>query len=407
MKKSKSPTLAEPIIIRFLNSGLKDCEFSLTHGVTHFFVSDLETISQQPLKKNSHQEAIFVPMSAGGADFDVIVMDGCSEIECSRVMLKEADKPAIDVFHSVSNQIIRVGELALAIRKQGETWHDDVVYYTESTDKGNFGPRGIIDSKSLKKAICVLLALSVLFFFIFFFFNNQKSKVYDVSSILGDKQSDYRFVRGSDSITYVLSLNNADQKWAEQAFVRTPPPSVVKVLDIVAEEERLSRWLTAYWPSVKLLRIKLAEPKNFLLTLSKERGELAPHQREALIVAIKKYLPYIEAVNFNILSDQLLESYAEQGLKKIAVPYNKVHHQESVTFLIQGSINDSQLERVKSFVQDFEARWGVRYVQFVIELKKDWLQGKSFKYGSEGYVKVSPSHWYFPKPLSLESNIND
>ncbi|WP_306461289.1 PrgH/EprH family type III secretion apparatus protein, partial [Pseudomonas fluorescens] len=47
----------------------------------------------------------------------------------------------------------------------------------------------------------------------------------------------------------------------------------------------------------------------------------------------------------------------------------------------------------------FNQQWGERYVHFAIELKDDWLKGKSFQYGPQGYVKMTPSSWYFPKPL--------
>ena len=44
-------------------------------------------------------------------------------------------------------------------------------------------------------------------------------------------------------------------------------------------------------------------------------------------------------------------------------------------------------------------QWGDRYVHFAIELKDDWMKGKSFQYGADGYIKMTPSSWYFPKPL--------
>ena len=87
------------------------------------------------------------------------------------------------------------------------------------------------------------------------------------------------------------------------------------------------------------------------------------------------------------------------GLARQALPFRRHNHPDSVTFVIEGSLDDGELQRARQFVDGYYRQWGSRYVQFATELKDDWLKGKSFKYGNQGYVKMETGHWYFPKPL--------
>lgn len=64
-----------------------------------------------------------------------------------------------------------------------------------------------------------------------------------------------------------------------------------------------------------------------------------------------------------------------------------------------GALDDVEILRARQFVDSYYRTWGGRYVQFAIELKDDWLKGRSFQYGAEGYIKMSLCHWYFPSPL--------
>ncbi|MDI8799794.1 hypothetical protein MJM59_28450, partial [Salmonella enterica subsp. enterica serovar Montevideo] len=42
--------------------------------------------------------------------------------------------------------------------------------------------------------------------------------------------------------------------------------------------------------------------------------------------------------------------------------------------------DDVEILRARQFVDSYYRTWGGRYVQFAIELKDDWLKGRSFQY---------------------------
>jgi len=81
------------------------------------------------------------------------------------------------------------------------------------------------------------------------------------------------------------------------------------------------------------------------------------------------------------------------------LPYHRSAQANSITFTVQGALADTELQAVRDYVSGFYRQWGDRYVHFEIELHDDWLKGKSFQYGPQGYIKMTPSSWYFPKPI--------
>lgn len=50
-------------------------------------------------------------------------------------------------------------------------------------------------------------------------------------------------------------------------------------------------------------------------------------------------------------------------------------------------------------MRSFSHKWGTRRVDFKIALRTDWLKGKSYREGGDGYVLLDHASWYFPQPL--------
>lgn len=401
ISESETVTLSDSIVVRLLNGVMQGCEFTLTTGTTLFIVADAQSIRQQTLEEVDQDSTIFIPMEMGGINFNITV--GGQASGQPQVVLNEIQDQGANALFLTSNQIVNVGSLKLAMRYQDDCWSDGVLEQPSAVKKVDISK--IIEHKPRLWIVGGLVFVAILLgVLVYGYFTSQQRQMSEISLLLGKQQTGYSYILGQDHTTYIFAGNNADKNWAQQALIRTPPSSKVKVLDVLSEEARLRRWLEENWPAVKFQRVRLTQPKQPQLTLSSERGILTPQQQQALTKAVKQYLPYAERIIFSTISDRLVMDEAEQGLKKIAVPYSKINHQGSVTFVIQGTIDDNQLERVKYFVKSFEKGWGSHYIQFSIDLKNDWLKGKSFKYGNQGYVKVSPYHWYFPKPLITEES---
>ncbi|CND83112.1 PrgH/EprH family type III secretion apparatus protein [Yersinia nurmii] len=386
------------IVVRLLNSVLRGCEFVLDSGTTLFIVSERENIHAQSSGTVLPENMIFVPMEQGGVSFEAVVKN--NENEKSSLTLREL-KPDGNIENTVNlNEVIHIGTLDLAARFEHDTWSQDILNHSVAGIKNTPKP---MEKKKGWFWIGVILLLLTLCITVwgYTYFNSQQRKILEISSLLGYKKDQYQYLQGRDKITYILANDEKSMYWAQQALVRNLPSSSVKVVNIPAEELRISLWLNEHWPSLKFHRIYLSNPTEPVVLLSYERGRLDNTQKNRLSELLKKEIPYADSIVFNQMKDSLVAKEAEQGLSKMSIVFSENKNVDSVTFVIRGEMDDSELQRIKTFVQSYYQLWGGQYVQFSIELNNDWLKGKSFKYGDQGYVKVSPSHWYFPKPLSL------
>ncbi|WP_254304275.1 PrgH/EprH family type III secretion apparatus protein [Candidatus Sodalis sp. SoCistrobi] len=95
------------------------------------------------------------------------------------------------------------------------------------------------------------------------------------------------------------------------------------------------------------------------------------------------------------MDDDAVASDAENGLRQLAIGYARVDHPDSVTFVINGALEDGERQRIRRYVEAFKQRWSSNYVQFTVELKDDPIAGKSFSYGQQNFVKPNAGHWCF------------
>ncbi|WP_258089446.1 PrgH/EprH family type III secretion apparatus protein [Serratia liquefaciens] len=395
--ESETKDLPDGVVIRLLSSVLKGCEFTLTAGTTLFIVADEDTAKNNTLEEVEKDNTIFIPMETGGVNFEVIVADDLTSRP--QVTLRKVNDQETENALMLSNNIVEVGALALAMRYSDEGWCDDILLYSPSVEKVIF--HKITQNKSHLWIFAMVATFVLLSIFSYGYINAHNRQMAEISSLLGEQREKYNYILGKDDVTYIFAKNKNDKDWAQQALMRSPLAGSFQVIDIPMEEAKMRSWLQENWPGVKFHRVKLDRPQEPKLLLSEQRGGQVK-QQQVLSAALKKRLTYADNIEFERISDYLVVTEAEQGLKKVAVNYSKSIHQDSVTFVIKGDLEDNELERVKSFVQHFEEIWGDQYIQFSIELRKDWLNGKSFKYGEQGYIKVSPYHWYFPKPLSIK-----
>lgn len=198
---------------------------------------------------------------------------------------------------------------------------------------------------------------------------------------------------------YVSAQNERDTLWARQVLARGDYDKNARVINENEENKRISTWLDTYYPQLAYYRLHFDEPRKPVFWLSRQRNNMSKKEIEVLSQKLRALMPYADSVDITLMDDVAAAGQAEAGLKQQALPYSRRNHKGGVTFVIQGALDDVEILRARQFVDSYYRTWGGRYVQFAIELKDDWLKGRSFQYGAEGYIKMSPGHWYFPSPL--------
>ncbi|MBU4680525.1 PrgH/EprH family type III secretion apparatus protein [Cedecea davisae] len=390
------------LVVRLLNGMLRGCEFTLVSGKTLFIVTDEQAIRQQHNGTLLPDSTIYIPAKESGSNFEILV----PEAEGEPVILREIQEHVVPDRIILSNEIISVGGQKLAWRELEGSFSDTVLFYSceESghadnmpSEPGSFPPK-----KQWWKLLVVIGIVGCVSFAGYTYLTETERQITSVADFLNNSSENYQIIYGNDKVIYVLSDSDKSAQWAIQSMVRIPQPYRTKVLTVEAEELRIGKWIESNWPQVKYHRVKLNDPKQPVLEISTERTKLSVAEKNTFTSALVKNIPYANSIAITQIADKNIKMLAADGLKKMALSFTEINNGNSVTFVIRGAIEDGELERLKEFITRYYQAWGGEYVQFALELKNDWLKGKSYKYGSGGYVKLAPGHWYFPRSLHKE-----
>lgn len=381
-----------PIVVRLLNSPLRGCEFLLQPGKTLFLVGPAAALTEAGQLPELPADALFIPLEQGGVNFEVLI----DRAEPDRVTLRELGDAGVDERPAEFNRPLRIGALELALRPEHLSWSPEVLGH------GQDAPQP--EQKPARRHAAAAVALAVLAVLLlagggYWLWNTPQRQASELNALLGRDSQRFQVLPGRDGVFYVAAANERDSAWARQVLARGDYNRPAQVLSPRQENERVGRWLADHYPHLPYYRLQLDNPRRPQLWVSQQRAALGGPASQALSQRLAEQMPYADAVDIVPVDDAAAASQAETGLSRQALPFTRSEQPNGVTFVIQGSLDDGELLRARRFVDDYYRQWGGRYVQFAIELKDDWLKGKSFKYGNQGYVKMATGHWYFPKPL--------
>ncbi|KVT58151.1 type III secretion system protein PrgH [Burkholderia ubonensis] len=337
-------------------------------------------------------DTLYVPLEEGGVNFELLI----DEPGLERVVLRELSDGASDERPAAFNLPLCVGALALALRPEHLPWSPEVLSYP-----GGAPTAAPIPARRYPWIAITLtsLALILLAGGGYWLWSSPQRQASELNTLLGRDRQRFQILPGRDDVFYVAAANERDSSWARQVIARGDYNRPAQVINPPQENERVARWLADHYPNLAYYRLQLDNMRRPQLWVSRQRAAMNDSARQRLARGLTAIMPYVEGVDIIGMDDATAAHQAEAGLERQALPYTRSDHADGVTFVIQGALDDSELLRARRFVDDYYRQWGGRYVQFAIELKDDWLRGRSFRYGDQGYVKMSPGHWYFPKPL--------
>jgi type III secretion system PrgH/EprH family protein len=437
MSQEYDATKAVPAaVLRLLNGALRGGEFALDAGITLFVVSSPDAFHHDAGQPDFPDNAIFIPCDEGGANFEVEVRpeeDGALSIHLRDLSDFSEQQPY------VANSVRRIGDLDFALCRQGDAWSEEVLTYTgnvslppepslpemELQQHAYPEPDDSVNTKHGGKRIRIISVALVSIFLASALaailwsqsqsqsssapqqttrqaiekadaaLSAQRSQIVESSKLLTGAVGQYRILPGRDGLVYVFAADDRDAAWAQQALSRSAYADKTRIVQNSSERARVVRLLAGTERLLAYYILRLDNPARPELWLSSERAPLDAAARAALAQRMKVLLPYAEEIGIQSLSDSAIEAQAEAGLDRLGVQHKKIEHDSSVTMSIHGELADGELQKIRTFVEAFYQQWGTRYIHFSVEMEDDARKGKSFGYGSGGYVKSAASHWDF------------
>lgn len=385
------------ITLRLLNGGLRGCEFQLAPGKTLFIVKNENDALGEVGAPDLPEDAIYIPMAQGGVNFEVWVDKDLGEEGITvRVLDLAGARDMVCALHS----ICKVGAVEFALKRHMEAWQEKILFYPRVLASPL--PLKITPKKKNPPYLIFLAGALLILALIAYFWKplfNSQHQTAALTALLNGATGKLHVFKGRDNIFYVIADNERDASWARQVLVRNKFSKPTKVATYTEEENRIAQKISDSNPIFAYYALHLQQPDQPKLLFSYERAELNSAAREDLSRKLVQWLPYATKVELIPIADAAVVNQARSGLDRLGISYTQTNKSASTNFTIRGQNEDGSLQKARAFIDDFYRQWGQRYVQFSIELKDDPFKDKSFQYGNQSYIKITPSHWYFPKTL--------
>ncbi|AYN16990.1 hypothetical protein CHR29_18300 [Pseudomonas monteilii] len=392
MVNSMQDSPATQCVLRVFNGPLQGCEFDLAQQRTLFVVGSEAKFCSIEHPLSVPEDAIYIPLAYGGCNFEVLLGDD-DRAECVvRILGDEGVVERPIPFQSLEH----ISELLIAVRPFDEAWRSELLVQGAAVLAGPEPARMpvIVSRRVAVAAVLVIMAGLAMFGW----YASSSTPVSNVEALIAGGNNNMVALYGRDQAIYVFAHSERDAAWGRQVLVRNGY-SATQVMTTEDERYRLESLVSSLAPQLAFHRMDLSDPVVPQLWISRQRSVLSAGLQRRLESALVAVAPYAHEIKIVQRDDDELLHLAEQGLQRLALPFTRHQRADDVTFTVEGSLEDAQLQALGDFVAAFGRQWGARYVHFAIELKDDWLKSKSFQYGPQGYIKMTPSSWYFPKSL--------
>ncbi|STQ90183.1 PrgH/EprH family type III secretion apparatus protein [Iodobacter fluviatilis] len=358
------------------------------------------------------ERTLFVLASAPQINFTLHLDEDLAEDAFSVTVYYSAQHEKIRLKH---NEIQAVGGLQFAIKRSDEPWCDEVL-------QGR-GPQLLVAAAQPSKLACspttgrtawvrrlggfgwglVVLLILLLLGGGALAWNAKLSspKVENIYNILHGSSNAYTVSFGRDQIYTVFAQTERDALWARQALMRSSLHTAWRVTTASDERRRLSPLLEREGIVFFTLRFQAPLQPTILLSSTRMSNDSSTQTRVRSL--LMQVMPYAEQVSMEWHSDLVVAEAAQDSLKRIGLEYHLQQGEKEVGLFSSVYAGDVRLAEFKRVTEAFYATWGDRYIHFNAELRDDWLKDKSFKYGQEGYVRMSPSHWLIGEPVGYSS----
>jgi type III secretion system PrgH/EprH family protein len=401
----KNDVTRSSYVFRVLSGSLNGIEFSLG-AQDHFICVNEDTARQANLA--IAERSLFIPASKPGNNFILNLGDQSDDQEFQLTIChaehQETQRLSYNVVHQFSG-------VAFAIRSENDLWTEEVLSGLQlqaatqtsvlELDSISTQPPAIRKSKrvaSLVAGAVLLVMASATYIGWNAMHGNALANVFhhdesDAINQLVVNHPGFSVHPGTDKINYLFASTDQQVDLANQIINQKALTHLWRVVTPQTEEQRLEPFLDR--SNVAFFTIRYADPSNPILLMSSTRNEITKANLDSIVQMMLAAMPYAKTVHIQLEEDSEVANKAKQGLRALGFKFDEEQSESGLTLSSWMPSVDVHLTEFSNFVHEFYQTWGRRYVHFSADIREDQLKDKSFKYGDEGYITMSKSHWLF------------
>ncbi|WP_157645100.1 PrgH/EprH family type III secretion apparatus protein [Burkholderia ubonensis] len=308
------------------------------------------------------------------------------------------------------NVVCHSGAIAFAVKRRRDDWSDEVICYTREPATSAGDSILALSEQSTPidepvdpswrqrltsiQAIWLLPLLGIAVTALTWWSlakDARDERVEALEMLLSPAPTPNFIVPQADSIR-VFNATQDGAQWDKQVLLKAPPDYSVSVASIAEERRRLEALLDAQ--GVPFVTVRMDDPAHPTLVMFDSATD---EQKQRAVRTVTKAMPYASTIASTDVALGALDEDAQALLSKAGCPFRRNARKDGATYLISGSLSDESLASLRQLVYQFSQKWGTRSVDFRIQLRTDWLKGKTYRDSDDGYVLLDPTSWYFPQ----------
>lgn len=378
----------KPYIFRILNGVMAGCEFLVSTERALIIVGNDNNADLIDPLSTLPSDTFLVPAKGVSFNIELIIKDG----EPRTLLVRELNNESSHEMTICFNERHQLNEFNFAVKEEEDEWGHTVL-----------GLPPIIEASPPKTSkwifisvfSTVVLCISLISYIFISFYNSDESQQKKLDRILVNNDKEYTLLKGRDGMFHIFVENQRASLWVTQSVKRGDFSSPTRIFYPAQESRRIALWLATHYDVLRFVRLQLDTPENPVLIVSQRNSQQAKPDLKKIEAEFFSVMPYASNVTIRLINDDMVIKEAQEGLNAIGLAYSYNKELSLTNFLISGNLNDSQLQRLQSFVTGFYHQWGGELVKFNVELHDDYLNNKSISYGEMQYLKNGSNRWTF------------
>ncbi|CAO96956.1 PrgH/EprH family type III secretion apparatus protein [Erwinia tasmaniensis] len=387
------------------------CELHLTDEDYFFIISSKNSLL--PVKPDSPLEhahsthythnTLYIPCDYPAPNILLRLSSLFHNERGSVVGIEIYDSSEISITEIYENEVFVHGNILFAFKHSQEKWSEEIIGFKSQNTAINKNSLNCYTGASRKNfrsitfslPIIMITLLVLVLIYLYNHFNNNQNQKEILNQIVSSTLTPIAIVRSRDEQTiFVLVSQKHEMEWLKKKILIQVEKSRIIPLWIAQQKKTIvSQLIQLGYP---VLQLDYSLPLHPVITVHEK---LNKNKEDSLKSVVLEKIPYAIDTEVLFKSKEMLLAEARKGLVNLNIQFRQIEAGAGYSLIIRDAPSDLILHRLGEFIDSFQHKWGTEIINFSINQEEDWLFNKSYIDSKDGYLFLTPRHWYLPLHL--------